>query len=79
MLPTVHQFKVYEPSTHKEINKLFTEVGLNKTLKANDTITKFSQRPELAEYLSHCARVSEEVWQPRLYYLLAAKAERSRF
>ena len=44
------QFKVYDPSTHKEINKLF------KTLKPNDTMTEFSQRPELAQYQSHCAR-----------------------
>ena len=62
------QFKVYEPSTHKEINKLFN-VGLDKTLKPNDKMTKFSQRPELAQYLSHCTRVSKEVRQPRLYYL----------
>ena len=50
------KFKVYEPSTHKEINKLFTDVGLDKTLKPNDTMTKFSQRPELAQYLSRYAR-----------------------
>ena len=43
------QFKVYDPSTHKEINKLF------KTLKPNYTMTEFSQRPELAQYQSHCA------------------------
>ena len=34
------QFKVYEPSTHKEINKLFADVGLDETLKLNDTMTK---------------------------------------
>ena len=44
------QFKVYEPSTHKEINKLFTDVGLDETLKSNNMMTEFSQRPELAQY-----------------------------
>ena len=41
-----------EPSKHKEVKKLFTDVGLDKTVKPNDTMTEFSQRPEL----SHCAR-----------------------
>ena len=45
-----------EPSTHKEIKKLFADVGLDKTVKPIDTITEFSQHPELAQYLSHCAR-----------------------
>ena len=44
-----------EPSTHKEIKKLFTDVGLDKTVKPIDTMTEFSQHPELAQYLSHCA------------------------
>ena len=50
------QFKVYEPSAHKEINKLCTDVGLDEPLKSNDTIAEFSQRAELAQYLNHCAR-----------------------
>ena len=50
------QFKVYQPSTHKEINKLFTDVGLDETLKPNNMMTEFSQHPELAQYLSYCAR-----------------------
>ena len=48
------QFKVYEPSSHKEINKFFTDVDLNEILKPKDTMTKFPQRPELSQYLSHC-------------------------
>ena len=47
---------ICEPSTHKEIKKLLTDVGLDKTVKPNDTMNEFSQRPELAQYLSHCAR-----------------------
>ena len=45
-----------EPSTNKEIKKLFTDVGLDKTVKPIDTMAEFSQHPELAQYLSHCAR-----------------------
>ena len=41
-----------EPSKHEEVKKLFTDIGLDKTVKPNDTMTEFSQRPEL----SHCAR-----------------------
>ena len=45
-----------EPSTHKEIIKLFTDVGFEGILKPKDTMTKFSQCPELTQYLSHCTR-----------------------
>ena len=55
-----------EPSKHKEVKKLFTDVGLDKTVKPNDTMTEFSQRPELAQYLSHCA-------QERMYFVSLKK------
>ena len=44
------------PFTHNEINKLFTDVGLDKTLKPNNMMTEFPQRPEQAQYLSDCAQ-----------------------
>ena len=35
---------------------MFTDVGLDETLKPNNMMTEFSQHPELAQYLSYCAR-----------------------
>ena len=49
------QFKVYEPSTYEEINKLFTDVALDKNFKPNNMMTEFPQHLELAQYLNHCA------------------------
>ena len=69
------QFKVYEPSTHKEINKLFTECwsGRNFTTKQYDDQIFTMPRTD-SMFKSLCSGknifyVSKEVWQPRLYYL----------
>ena len=43
-----------KPSTYKEIKKLFTDVGLDKTVKPNNKMTEFLKRPELVQYQSHC-------------------------